>query len=58
MYCGSGWLTWEQLRDDLSFARRARDLLERPSLDTSSAPFKQQVVWHDVLFRELLVHVE
>ena len=60
MYCGSGWLTWEQLRDDLSFARRARDLLERPSLDTnlSSAHFKQQVVWHDVLFRALLVHVE
>ena len=44
--------------DDLSFARRARDLLERPGLDTSSAPFKQQVVWHDVLFRALLVHVE
>ena len=60
MYCGSGWLTWEQLRDDLFFARRARDLLERPSLDTrlSSAHFKQQVVWHDVLFRALLVHVE
>ena len=33
------------MRDDLSFARRARD-------------FKQQVVWHDVLFRALLVHVK
>ena len=48
---------WRKLRDDSSFARRARDLWERPSLDTSSAP-KQQVVWHDVLFRALLVHVE
>ena len=35
--------------------------MERPSLDTrlSSASIKQQqVVWHDVLFRALLVHVE
>ena len=29
MYCGSGWLTWEQLRDDSSFARRGRDLWAR-----------------------------
>ena len=58
VYCGSGWLTWEQLCDDSSTARRAsgRSLWERPSLDTSSGP-KQQVVWHEVLFRALLVHV-
>ena len=57
MYCGSGWLTWEQLRDDSPLARRGRGLWERPSLDTSSGN-KPQVAWHDVLFRALLVHVD
>ena len=56
MYCGSGWLTWEQLCDDSSAARRGGDLWERPSLDAGSGP-KQQVVWREVLFRALLVHV-
>ena len=59
IYRGSGWLTWEQLRDDSPLARRGRGFFERPSLDTSSAPFdKPQVAWHDVLFRALLVHVD
>ena len=56
MYCGSGWLSWEQLRDDSPLARRGQSWWERPSLDTSSGN-KPQVAWHDVLFRALLLHV-
>ena len=60
---GSGWWTWDELRD---YARTAASgapqgdasKLWKVSYNAASSIPKQHVVWHEVLFRALLVQVE